>query len=63
MWVLMVAGGGVVVYVLGQASILGYGDLDPIITSVFKAVMAILLVILWIFILSRMKKLIFGRMI
>lgn len=63
MWVLMIVGGGIVVYVLGQATITGYGDLSPLITSVFKGTVAILLVVLWVFILSKMKKVIFDRMI
>lgn len=61
MWVLIILGGGIVVVFLGPISISGYGDFDYIITSGLKAVIAIVLVVLWIVILSKMKNLIFRK--
>ena len=55
MWLLILIGGGVAVTVLGPISITGYGELDPILSSVIKGIVSILLVILWIIILSKMK--------
>ena len=59
MWVLMLVGGGIVVTILGPISISGYGEFNWFIASVIKAIVAIILVVLWIFILSKLKNLIF----
>ena len=59
MWVLMLVGGGIVVTILGPISISGYGEFNWFIASVIKAIIAIILVVLWILILSKLKNLIF----
>lgn len=61
MWILLIIGGGIVVIVLGPISISGYGELNQIISSGVQAIIAIFLVIIWIIILSKMKKLIFHK--
>jgi len=61
MWILILIGGGIVVLVLAPISISGYGDLDWIISSSIKAVVAISLVIVWIFILLKIKNWIFRK--
>ena len=61
MWILILIGGGIIVHVLGPISISGFGDLDLIISSVIKAVTAIVLVILWIVILSKLKNWLFKK--
>ncbi len=61
MWVLLIIGGGIVVTILGPISITGYGDLNQMIASGIKAIIAIILVIIWIVILSKMKKWIFHK--
>jgi hypothetical protein len=61
MWILILIGGGIVVTILGPISITGYGDLNWIISSVIKAVISISLVIIWIFILMKIKNLIFRK--
>ena len=61
MWILIIVGGGIVVVLLGPVSISGFGDLDWFILSVIKAVIAILLVIVWILILSKLKNMIFRK--
>ena len=61
MWILLIIGGGIVVTFLGPISITGYGDLNQIISSVIKAIIAIMLVIIWIVILTKMKNLIFHK--
>ena len=63
MWLLILIGGGIVVVILGPISITGYGSLDQIFSSILKAIVAILLVVLWIVILTKMKKWIFVRTI
>jgi len=61
MWVLLIVGGGIVVTILGPISITGYGDLNQMIASGIKAIIAIILVIIWIVILSKMNKWIFHK--
>jgi len=61
MWVLILVGGGIVVTLLGPISISGFGDLDWFIASVIKAIVAIILVVIWILILSKLKNWIFKK--
>jgi hypothetical protein len=59
MWILIIIGGGIAVLVLAPISITDYGELNLIISSGIKAVISIVLVISWIFILSKVKNWIF----
>ncbi len=61
MWALLIVGGGIVVTILGPISITSYGDLNQMIASGIKAIIAIILVIIWIVILSKMNKWIFHK--
>ncbi len=61
MWILILVGGGIVVTILGPISISGFGELDRFIGSVIKAIVAIILVVIWILILSKVKNLIFKK--
>jgi hypothetical protein len=61
MWILIIVGGGIVVILLGPISISGFGDLNWLISSVIKAIVAIILVIVWILILSKLKNMIFRK--
>jgi len=63
MWILMIVGGGILVVTIAPISISGYGDLDMILTSGLKSIIAIILVIIWILVLSKLKKAIFHRML
>ncbi len=63
MWILMILGGGILILTIAPISISGYGDLDMILSSGLKAIIAIILVIIWILILSKMKKAIFHKML
>ena len=63
MWILMILGGGILILTIAPISISGYGDLDMILSSGLKAIIAIILVVIWILILSKMKKAIFHRML
>jgi len=60
MWALIIAGGGILVTVLGPFSISSYGDFD-LLTSILKAIIAIILVIIWIWVLSKLKNWIFKK--
>lgn len=61
MWILILVGGGILVAILGPFSISGYGDFDLLLTSIIKAVIAIILVVVWILILSKLKNWIFKK--
>lgn len=61
MWILILLGGGIAVLVLGPLSITGYGEMNFFLSSVIKAVIAILLVVSWILILSKLKNWIFRK--
>jgi len=59
MWILIIVGGGIAVLILAPITISGYGELDLIFSSGIKAVISIGLVVVWIFILSKIKNWIF----
>jgi len=61
MWVLIIIGGGILVTILGPITVTGFGDLDWFIASVIKGVIAIILVVVWILILSKLKNFIFKK--
>lgn len=61
MWILILLGGGILVTILGPISISGFGQLDLLISSVIKAIIAIVLVVVWILILAKLKNWIFRK--
>ncbi|MHB8545146.1 MAG: hypothetical protein ACYDAJ_00055 [Nitrosotalea sp.] len=63
MWLLIIAGGALIVPIIAHISIRGFGNLDSIIDSVVKAGIAIMLVVLWILIMSKIKNWIFHQQI
>jgi hypothetical protein len=57
MWILMLIGGGLVVMFVGP---LTFGiDVEPIITSGVKVLIALILIFVWVFILTKVKNWIF----
>lgn len=61
MWVLILIGGGILVTILGPISITGFGELNWFLSSAIKAIVAIILVVVWILILSKLKNWIFRK--
>ncbi len=61
MWVLLILGGGIIVIVLGPISVTEFGELNKIISSGLQTLVAIVLVIIWIIILSKMTRWIFHK--
>ncbi|MCV0410416.1 hypothetical protein [Nitrosopumilus sp.] len=61
MWILILLGGGILVTILGPISITGYGEFNLFIASIIKAIVAIVLVVVWILILSKLKNWIFRK--
>ena len=55
MWGLIIIGGGIMVVLLGPFSIQQFGDFHWIITSGIKVTIALILLVIWILILSKLK--------
>lgn len=66
MWILIIAGGGILVIFTSPISIDGYvtlGSLQLYYASIVKAVIAIMLVAAWIYILAKIKNWMFNKQI
>ena len=61
MWLLILVGGGIMVVLLGPFSIQQFGDFHWIIASGIKVIIALILVVIWILILSKLKNWIFKK--
>jgi hypothetical protein len=61
MWGLIIIGGGIVVVLLGPFSIQQFGNFHWLIGSGIKVTVALVLVIIWILILSKLKNYIFKK--
>ena len=61
MWILILIGGGLMVLFVGPLSFSGYGDLDPIINSGAKVLIAMVLIFIWVFSLLKIKNWIFRK--
>ena len=59
MWILILIGGGLMTLVIGPFSIGSIGDIDPMIVSGIKVVIALILIFVWVFILTKVKNWIF----
>ena len=59
MWVLIIIGGGIMVVLLGPFTIQQFGEFHWIIASGIKVTIALILVVIWILILSKLKNWIF----
>ncbi len=63
MWILIIVGGGVLVSIIAPIEMSGYNKIDSIVDSGVKALIAIILVVAWIFTLSKIKNCIFHKQI
>ena len=61
MWTLIIIGGGIMVVLLGPFTIQQFGNFHWIITSGIKVTIALILVVIWILILSKLKNWIFKK--
>ena len=59
MWILMLIGGGLMVLIIGPFSLGSIGDIDPIIVSGIKVGIALILIFIWVFTLTKIKNWIF----
>jgi hypothetical protein len=64
MWILILAGGGILVTLVSKISISGFGDhMDFFIASIIKATIALVLVVFWVLVLTKLKNKIFQKQI
>ena len=63
MWILMLIGGGLMVLVIGPFSLGSIGDIDPIILSGVKVGIALVLIFIWVFTLTKIKNWVFKSQI
>ena len=59
MWVLILIGGGLMVTIIGPFSLSSIGNIDPIISSGVKVGIALALIFVWVFTLTKVKNWIF----
>jgi len=59
MWILMLIGGGLMVLVIGPFSLSNIEYIDPIILSGIKVGLALVLIFVWVFALTKIKNWIF----
>ena len=63
MWILILVGGGLMVLFIGPLSFSGDNDLDPLINSGFKVLIAMILIFIWVFTLLKIKNWIFRKIV
>ena len=61
MWVLIIIGGGLMVLFIGPLSFSGYGELNPLINSGVKVLIAMALIFIWVIALLKIKNWIFRK--
>ena len=59
MWILMLVGGGLMTLIIGPFSLGRIGNIDPIILSGIKVGLALVLIFIWVFALTKIKNWIF----
>ena len=63
MWILILVGGGLMVLLVGPISFRDYVDIDPLINSGAKIILALFLIFIWVLILTKVKNWIFKAQI
>jgi len=61
MWILIIIGGGLMVVFIGPLSFSGSGNLDPLINSGAKVLIAMVLIFIWVVALLKIKNWIFRK--
>ena len=61
MWILIIIGGGLMVVFIGPLSFSGDAQLDPLINSGAKVLIAMVLIFIWVFALLKIKNWIFRK--
>ena len=59
MWILILVGGGLMTLIIGPFSLGSIDGIDPMILSGIKVVLALVLIFIWVFTLTKIKNWIF----
>jgi len=59
MWILILVGGGLMTLIIGPFSLGSIGGIDPMILSGIKVGIALVLIFIWVFTLTKIKNWIF----
>ena len=59
MWILILVGGGLMTLIIGPFSLGSIGGIDPLILSGIKVGLALVLIFIWVFVLTKIKNWIF----
>ena len=63
MWILILVGGGLFVLLIGPISFEGTTDINPMLNSIIKVIIALILIFFWVLILTKIKNWIFQKQI
>ena len=63
MWILIIVGGGLMVLFVGPLSFSDDGDMNPLINSGFKVLIAMILIFIWVLALLKIKNWIFRKIV
>jgi len=63
MWILISLGGGLLVLFIGPTSFEVIYDIEPLLNSGLKVLIALILIFIWVFVLTKIKNWIFKRQI
>ena len=63
MWILIIFGGGLMVLFVGPLSFSDDGDLNPLVNSGFKVLIAMILIFIWVLALLKIKNWIFRKIV
>ncbi len=61
MWILIILGGGLMVLFVGPLTFSGEGQLDPLLNSGLKVLIAMILIFIWVYALLKIKNWIFRK--
>ena len=61
MWILIILGGGLMVLFVGPLTFSGDGQLDPLLNSGLKVLIAMILIFIWVYALLKIKNWIFRK--
>ena len=63
MWILILLGGGLLVLFIGPTSFEAIYDIEPLLNSGLKVLIALILIFIWVLVLTKIKNWIFKRQI
>ena len=63
MWILILLGGGLLVLFIGPTSFEVIYDIEPLLNSGLKVLIALILIFIWVLVLTKIKNWIFKRQI